>query len=165
MEINIKKIVACGLFVAISMIGANIKIFFSIAFDSFAAMLAGLLLGPIYGGIVALIGHMLTAITSNFPYGLPVHLITAVFMFLAVFFFTNVYKIIFNKFKNRYIALLVADLIGIIINVPLSLLVLSPLLTISGSISIFVPLLLASIANFILSNIIFINLEGKINVN
>ncbi len=86
MEQNkVRRLVLMGMFVALSFVGSNIKIFSSIAFDSFPAYLAGLLMGGLPGGIVGFIGHLMTSGLSGFPFGLPIHLAIAVMMFAAVF--------------------------------------------------------------------------------
>ncbi|MBF7096883.1 ECF transporter S component [Alkalibacter mobilis] len=77
---NTRKLVLIGLFIAISFVGAQIKIVYSIAFDSMPAFAAALLLGPVPGAIVGFLGHMLTSLTSGFPFTIPVHLLIGVSM-------------------------------------------------------------------------------------
>jgi len=82
-----KKLVWIAMFVALSFVGAQLKIFQSIAFDSMPAFAAALLLGPISGALVGFIGHLLTALSSGFPFSLPVHLTIAVTMAFICFVF------------------------------------------------------------------------------
>ncbi len=89
---NTKQLVAIGLLLALSAIGAQLKIFGSIAFDSAPAFLAAILIGPVAGGIVGLLGHMITAMTSGFPYGLPIHIVVAVMMYVSCWGFGVVFK-------------------------------------------------------------------------
>lgn len=121
-----KNLVLCALFIAICFVGANIKIVYSIAFDSMAGFLGALVLGPVYGAIIGALGHFLTALTSGFPLTLPVHLITMVTMAITMFAFGLTYKAL--RKKNLILAVLISALVGIIINSPVSLLVDYPLL-------------------------------------
>lgn len=160
-----KKTTICGLFIALSVVGANIKIFSSIAFDAFPGFLGGLILGPVYGGIIGMLGHMFTAITSGFPLSLPVHLIIAVFMFITVFCFSKAYTFIMKKTKNKLLALLIASAVGVMINAPIELIFLVPILGKAACLALLVPLLIGAIANFVLCGIVYYALEGKINVD
>lgn len=121
-----KKIVLTALFVALCFIGANIKAMGSIAFDSMPAFLAAIMLGPVYGAIVGALGHFLTALTSGFYLTLPVHLITMAAMALTMAAFAVVYKKFLNT--NRILAIVISIMIAVIINGPLALLALTPLL-------------------------------------
>lgn len=79
-KLSTKVLVYCALLIALSFIGAQIKIFGSIAFDSLPAFLGALLLGPIAGAVIGILGHFLTAITSGFPQTVPIHIIIAIGM-------------------------------------------------------------------------------------
>ena len=122
-----KRLALAAIFVALCVIGANIKIMGSIAFDSFPAYLATLILGPAWGAGIGAVGHILTALTSGFPLSLPVHLITCGTMALTMVVFHYVKKLICKKF-SLIPALVIAVIIGAIVNGPVSLLILSPLL-------------------------------------
>lgn len=121
-----RKLVLTALFVALCFIGANIKIMGSIAFDSMPAFLAAIMLGPVYGAIVGALGHFLTALTSGFPLTLPVHLITMAAMALTMAAFAIVYKTFLNR--NKVVAIVLSIIVAVIINGPLALLALTPLL-------------------------------------
>jgi len=127
MKINTRNLVLMALFIALSFVGAQLKIFSTIAFDSLPAFLATLLMGPVYGAIIAIIGHLLTALTSGFPMTLPVHLVIAlgmgVTMVAAWFTFTFTKKV-----SNDYLALLAFVVIAGVFNGPVLLLLCSPLL-------------------------------------
>ena len=84
MKNSTKKLVLAALFVALSFVGANIKVMSSIAFDSLPAFLGTLVLGGGWGAAIGAVGHLLTALTSGFPYTLPAHLVIAVMMALAM---------------------------------------------------------------------------------
>ncbi|MEH7347441.1 ECF transporter S component [Gottfriedia acidiceleris] len=153
---NTKRIVLLSLFIALSAVLSNIKIFYSIAFDSLPAFLAAMLISPIAGGIVGALGHLLTAITSGFPFTVPVHLFIAIQMLVIVW----VFGVLFKK-MNQYIAMVVA----IILNGPLATLLSGLLIaylnhsfTVKTVSSFFilmvVPLTLASATNIVLAFIL-----------
>ncbi|HEY5560763.1 MAG TPA: ECF transporter S component [Clostridiaceae bacterium] len=121
-----KTLVLLALFIAISFIGANLKIAESIAFDSMAAFLGALILGPKYGAIIGAAGHLLSAITSGFPYSVPVHLIIMVEMALTMYVFGSLYKL-FSK-KNITLATILSSIVAVILNGPISVLILIPIM-------------------------------------
>ena len=121
-----KKLVITALFIALSFIGANIKIMNTIALDSMPGFLGTLIFGPIYGALIGATGHFLTAVTSGFPYTLPVHLIIMLGMAVTMLVFGYIYRYFLTK---NYVAAVILSLIaGVIINGPLLLIVLKPLL-------------------------------------
>ena len=121
-----KKLVITALFIALSFVGANIKIMSTIAFDSMPGFLGALLFGPVYGAFIGAIGHFITALLQGFPLTLPVHLIIMIGMAVTMFVFGYVYKY-FSK-KNYGAAVILSLIVGVIINGPLLLIVLEPLL-------------------------------------
>jgi len=151
--LNAKRIVLLSLFIALSAILSNFKIFSSIAFDSMPAFLAAMIISPIAGGIVGALGHILTAYTSGFPLTVPMHLFITVQMFAIVW----TYGILFKK-ANQYIAIIIA----IILNGPVATFLSGVLITyldvtftISGFFKVMVlPLTIVSAANIILAFII-----------
>ncbi|WP_461204673.1 ECF transporter S component [Clostridium sp. DL1XJH146] len=147
---NLRKFILAALFIALSLVGAQIKIFNSIAFDSLPAFFGTLIIGPYYGALIGFLGHMFTAWTSGFPYTLPVHIITAFSMALTMVVFYFAHK----KFGN-----VVACIIGVLFNGPIALLLSAPLLIpmmkVQGVI-VLVPILsLVSFINIFLTLIIF----------
>lgn len=93
-EMNVKKINILAIFIAISVIGAFIKIpsfIGSVALDSFPSLIAGVLLGGGAGGIVAGFGHLVSALIGGLPLGI-FHLFIAAEMCLLVFVFTKIYQ-------------------------------------------------------------------------
>jgi uncharacterized membrane protein len=90
-----RKISLLALFIALSVIGASIKIpsfVGSIALDAFPAMLAGVLIGKKNGAIVATFGHLISAYFAGFPLTVPVHIIIAVEMAVIVWVFSILYQ-------------------------------------------------------------------------
>ncbi|NTW71500.1 MAG: ECF transporter S component [Eubacteriaceae bacterium] len=82
-----RKLIYYSIFIALSFVGAQIKIFGSIAFDSMPAFAAALFLGPVAGAVVGFLGHMLTALTSGFPFTVPIHLVIGATMALICYIF------------------------------------------------------------------------------
>ncbi|WP_180242402.1 ECF transporter S component [Bacillus sp. AFS029533] len=153
---NTKRIVLLSLFIALSAVLSNIKIVYSIAFDSLPAFLAAMMISPIAGGIVGALGHLLTAITSGFPFTVPVHLFIAIQMLVIVWIF----GVLFKK-MNQYIAMVVAIILNGAVATLLSGLLIAYLnhsftaKTISSFfILMVVPLTLASAANIVLAFIL-----------
>lgn len=123
-----KKMVIAAFMIAFCVLGANIKIMGTIAFDAMPAYLSALALGPVSGAIIGAVGHLLTAATSGFPLTLPVHLITCAAMALTMVVFHYVKKLACKKLP-LIPSLVIAVIVGAIMNGPVSLLILSPLLT------------------------------------
>jgi uncharacterized membrane protein len=159
-----KNLILCALFIAISFVGANIKIMGSIAFDSMAGFLGALVLGPLYGAAIGALGHFLTALTSGFPLTLPVHIITMLDMALTMFAFGVTYNALKNK--NSGIAVVISALVGIIINSPIALLMDYPLLIKimpKAEIIGYLPVLtLAAALNVVIALVIYKFLPGRL---
>lgn len=105
---NIKKISLLALMIALSAVGASIKlpaVVDSVALDALPALLAAVLLGAGEGAITGAFGHLLSALIGGFPYG-PLHLLIAAEMALLVWIFGLIYK------QNRKILAGVVFIIG-----------------------------------------------------
>ncbi|MCF6137477.1 ECF transporter S component [Pseudalkalibacillus berkeleyi] len=91
---NSKRLSYLALFIALSVIGASIKIpavVGSIALDSFPALVAGALIGNIPGAVVAACGHLLSALFVGMPLG-PMHIVVALEMAILVYLFSVLYR-------------------------------------------------------------------------
>jgi riboflavin transporter FmnP len=91
---NVKRISSLAIFIALSAIGAFIKIpaiITTVALDSFPALIAAAILGPTAGAIVAGLGHIISALISGMPLG-PLHFIIMLEMTLLVWAFGILYK-------------------------------------------------------------------------
>lgn len=89
-----RKLSWLALFIALSAVGASIKvpaIVGSVAFDAFPALLAGAILGGGAGVTVGLLGHLLSALLSGFPLG-PLHILIGLEMAALVYMFTVLFK-------------------------------------------------------------------------
>jgi len=162
---NTKHLVLTALFIALSFVGANIRIFGSIAFDSLPAFLAALLLGPIYGAVIGFIGHLLTAIMSGFPLGVPLHFAIAISMAITMIVFGYSYRVLKNKVRETG-NLAITGIIGVLLNGPVSLGISMGTLALMAGVEIalgltmlFPFLLLASIINVVISIILFKSLK------
>ncbi|GKT02964.1 ECF transporter S component [Furfurilactobacillus sp. WILCCON 0119] len=153
----LKRTMLAALLLALCVVGANVKIMGSIAFDSAPAFLGAILLGPWFGAFLGFFGHMTSALLSGLPLTLPVHLIVACGMAVCMF----VFGWIRQRFgKSRVGIVLLSDLVGYLINVPLEIPVLYPLL--KGAIfALFIPLTLATIANLIVCEVIYAALPKR----
>jgi uncharacterized membrane protein len=85
-----RRLIYAAILIALSFVGAQIKVMGSIALDSLPAFFAALLLGPASGAIVGAAGHLLTAITSSFPMTVPIHIL----LMLTMAFICGLYDIL-----------------------------------------------------------------------
>lgn len=153
---SVRRLTYLAMFIALSIVGANIKIPSIIgtpAFDSFPGFLAALIMGPVNGAIVAAIGHLLTALTVGFPLTIPVHLLIACGMAGIVALFAVISR------RSLWVGLGT----GIVLNglVFPGLFVLIPGYGKAFFLSMVLPLLVASILNIILAELVFKKL-GKV---
>jgi hypothetical protein len=126
--LRLRSSVLAGLLIALSFIGANVKVLGSIAFDSMPGFLGTLILGTVYGASVGAIGHFLTALLSGFPLSLPVHLLIMLIMAASMAIFGIIYRWFAKGDQFSVKGALLSGIAAVLINGPLSLLVLSPLL-------------------------------------
>lgn len=85
-----RRVARLAILVALSAVGALIKIpspTGTVALDAAPAFLAAAAFSPAEGAIVGAVGHLVSALTTGFPLGLPVHLLIAVEMALFVWIF------------------------------------------------------------------------------
>lgn len=110
MRLKTSKLTLMGMLVALSYVGAYIKIpspFQSIALDSMPAFLGGLMLGGREGAVIGFLGHMITAGNAGFYLTFPVHLLVAVMMALTIYVYHWTYK------KTNWF---VAGIVGTLLN-------------------------------------------------
>ena len=82
-----RRIARTGILIALCVVGALIKIpspTGSVALDAAPAFLAAFAFTLPEAALVAVLGHLVSAATAGFPLSLPVHLIIAVTMAVAV---------------------------------------------------------------------------------
>lgn len=141
---NGRKITYIALFIALSFLGAQIKLVYSIALDAMPAFLAAALLGPVPGAVVGVLGHLLTAFTSGFPFTLPIHLIVAASMGLVCWvfgkgygklpwFFNVLLAVFLNGVGATFVSVLAMQWVGLIpLWQPMFLALVGPLLLASS---------------------------------
>ncbi|RKD30592.1 ECF transporter S component [Thermohalobacter berrensis] len=158
---KVTKLTYCALLIALSAIGSMIKIQGSIAFDSMPGFFAALFLGPVYGAVVAGIGHFLTATLSGFWLTIPMHIIVALEMALFGYIFGIVYKKI-NGIIASMIAIILNGPVAALIAVPTSLILGLPLRGWSLFYAVIIPLTVASAANVVLAFMLYKVLQKRI---
>lgn len=152
-NLEIRRLVVLALFISISAVLSNIKIFSTIALDSMPAFLAAMLLSPIAGAIVGAVGHLLSSLTSGFPLTVPMHLFIAFQMFCIVWLFGVLYK------RSKGV---IAICVAILLNGPIATFLcgiligyLNDTMTVIGFLKLMVlPLTLVSAVNIIIAYII-----------
>lgn len=161
-----RQLVMAALFIALSFVGANLKIFGTIAFDSLPAFLAALVLGPMLGATIGFLGHMATALTSGFPLSPPLHLVIALAMGLTMFVFGWSYRFLKARQVPETFNHLLTGLVGVFLNAPvtlgLSILTLSAMAGWQaglGLLSLLPVLSLAALVNVALALVLFIALQ------
>lgn len=156
-NIKIKKLTVAAILLALCIVGANVKIMGSVALDSFPAFFGSLVLGPIAGAFLGLFGHLVSALLSGFPLTLPVHLVIGFCMMITM----AVYALIRRGDRSlKWGYIILSDIVAYVLNVPLELLLLYPILK-QAVYVYFVPLTLAAIVNIILAEIVFILLRKR----
>ncbi len=151
------KLVYCAMLIALSYVGAQIKIFpslGSIAFDSMPGFFGTLLLGPSTGALVAGVGHIFTSMTSSFPLTVPMHLIVAVEMAVFAFAFGWIYKKS-NGVTASIIAMVLNGPVSVLIAVPTSIWLGLPFNGWALFYAIILPLTIASVANVLLAYVVY----------
>lgn len=157
MNKSLKKFTLAALFLAMSMVGANIKLFGSIALDSFPGFVASVWLGPWYGMVIAGLGHFFSALLSGFPLTLPIHLLIAMMMGLCTGCFGWMEQ---KAQKNNWLHAL-AYVAAFFINVPVEMFVVYPFLK-EAVLALFVPLTVASITNLVLTGVVLVTLTKQV---
>jgi uncharacterized membrane protein len=163
MKITTKELVTTGLMIAMAAVLAQFPIYGSIAFDALPAFLTAVMIGPVLGGIVGFIAHLLVAMFTGFPFSLPLHLLIAVLMFVSCYIYGKV-----RQSHNRYLAMA----LGIIMNGPVSLALISIFAKIlgmpfSGMImfsTLILPLLVGSMVNIVVADVVYSIIKEKIKI-
>ncbi|PKL89476.1 MAG: alpha-ribazole transporter [Ignavibacteriae bacterium HGW-Ignavibacteriae-2] len=139
-----KRIARMSIFIAISAVGSMIKVpspTGTVALDASIAYFSAIAFGWREGSIVAILGHILTALTTGFPLSFPLHIFIAFQMAAWV----SLFAVIAKK-----IHLWAGIIVGVFLNGPVSSLLVVPVggfglmaalilpLTIGSAINIFV---------------------------
>lgn len=114
-------------------------------------------MGPFYGAVIGAFGHLLSAAISGFPLSLPVHMIIMVDMALTMFLFGITYKFFIKS--NRLLAIIISSAAGVLINGPVSVFMLVPI--IGKAVLAMLPLLvLAAALNILVAYLVYKFLPG-----
>ena len=136
-----KRIARMAIFIAMCAVGAMIKVpspAGTVALDAAFAFFSAIAFGWFEGAIVAALGHLLTALTTGFPLGFPMHIFIAVQMAAWVSIFAVV---------SKKIHIWVGAFIAVILNGPVSSFLVIPIGGIGLAAALIVPLTIGSIIN------------------
>lgn len=145
---KVRHLVLLAMFIALSMIGAQFKLFSTMALDACPGFLAALLINPLAGLVVGALGHLFTALSSGFPMGILVHGLITFCMGLTMYLFGVTYQR-FSKDKVKAIGL--SSGVALAINVGLTLLILTPILGVGMVLGLVLPLSLTAGLNLIIA--------------
>ena len=137
---QVKRLTVTAMFAALCAVGGLLIIPLGIgstALDSAPALISAAFLPPVYTGIVALLGHVASAMYAGFPLG-PFHGLIALEMFIIVAVFARLHKAKRNVLK--WVFFIIAN--GLLAPLPFYYLI-SPAFFIGALPSIFI----ATVAN------------------
>lgn len=143
---NVKTLTIMAMLIALSAVGSLIKVFNTVAFDSMPGYFAALFLGGWQGALVIALGHMLTALTSGFVLGIPIHIYVAAQM--------AVYSYLFRFFYDRF-NIYVGVIVTTILNGPVSALLMVPIFGWGFFVAWVGPLTVASFVNILLAALVY----------
>jgi uncharacterized membrane protein len=154
---SVKRISIIAIFIALSAVGAMIKIpspIGTIGIDSAPGYFCALAFGCIEGAVVISIGHLISAAVVGFPLSIPIHILIAVSMAL----WAIIYRWIANKGKY---GIILAVITAILLNGVVSALL---LLFVGGwgMVAGMIPfLLVAAGINVVISAIAYKSVKGS----
>lgn len=155
MNNQLKRLVFMAMFIALSVVGAYIKIpspTGTVALDSMPGYLAATILGGVPGGIIGFMGHFITAVYTGFPLSLPIHLIVGLQMALTMVVYAWI-----SKKMNLNVAVVIAALLnGIGSPAILSMI---PGYGMGFFMAMAIPLLVGSVVNVVLAAVVYKALE------
>ncbi|MGD9899340.1 MAG: ECF transporter S component [Calditrichaceae bacterium] len=140
-----KRIARISILIAISAVGSLIKIpspTGTVSLDACTGYFSAVTFGWIEGSLVGGLGHMLSAFTTGFPLGLPVHLYIAFQMAIWV----SVFSIIARK-----INLILAVIAAIFLNGVVSSYLIIPFGGMGMATALLIPLIVGSAVNIIIA--------------
>lgn len=149
-----RQLARMAVLIALSAVGALIKIpspTGTVALDSTPGFFAGAAFGSIPGVIVGAIGHLLSAATTGFPLGPPIHLLIAlVVMPVSVAAF---------GFLARKTFLILAAIVAIWLNAVAGVAVVIPFIGVGAAIAYLIPLLVGATINVVIAGVAYKLLE------
>lgn len=161
-KVSGKTIAVIAIFIALSAVGALIKIpspIGSIGLDSCPGYFCALAFGGGVGAIVIAIGHLLSAAVVGFPLSIPLHLVIAVLMAL----WALVFRLVARNVKK--IGLPLAIVVAALLNSVVTGLLLIPIGGWALYVANIIPLLVASAVNAIIAGIAYFSVRNTKLVN
>lgn len=150
---QVKRMALMAMFIALSVIGAMLKIpspTGTVALDSAPGFLGAVLLGWKEGLVIAALGHLVSAYSAGFPLTIPIHLLIALQMAIAV----SVYALLLHK-TNPVVAIAAAVFINGVL-MPLSIV---PMLGMQIFYAMVLPLTVAALINTVIAYILYRGLK------
>jgi len=145
-----RKIARVAIFIALSAVGALVKIpspTGTVALDACPGFFSAITFGAKEGGIVAFLGHLLTAAITGFPLGFPTHLYIGVQMAIWVIIF---------RYVSHKTNLIFGAIIAILLNGILSSLLMIPIGGIGLFVALVLPLTVGAAINVIIASIAYV---------
>ncbi|MGI6331734.1 MAG: ECF transporter S component [Zhaonellaceae bacterium] len=152
---QVKRMVLMALFMALSVIGAMIKIpspTGTVALDSAPGFLGAALLGWREGAIIAALGHLISSYSAGMPLTIPVHLLIALEMAIAAALYD-----VLNRKTNLFLAVLIVTLVNGV-GMPLTM---APFFGMAFFYSMVLPLCVASFINALVAAICYKILKDR----
>lgn len=151
-----KELTIIALLIGLSLILSYVKFFGSIALDSVPAFVALLLWKDYKAGLIGGIGHIFTALTSGFIFGLFTHILIAILMFVMLFLaakiirkHSTIFTFIFILFVNALV-------------MPFTIFIMTPF-SMEMYMSLVLMLSLAVIVNLSIAYVLYISLNKVIS--
>ena len=144
-----KKVVLVGVFIALSVVGAFLKIpspTGTVALDSAPGYFAAAAFGGVEAVLIISLGHLISSAIVGFPLTLPIHLLIAAQM--AVF--ALIFAFLMKK-ANGYAAVIITTLANGIL-APLTMV---PIFGWGFFYGMLIPLLVGSLVNILLAYLVF----------
>ncbi|MDQ7818050.1 MAG: ECF transporter S component [Melioribacteraceae bacterium] len=148
-----KRIARMAIFIAMCAVGSMIKVpspTGTVALDAAFAFFSAIAFGWKEGAIVAALGHMLTALTTGFPLGLPMHL----FIALQMSAWVSIFSITAKK-----IHLWFGVFLAVVLNGPVSSLLVIPIGGVGLFAALIVPLTIGGFINVFIATTAYLIIQ------
>lgn len=153
-----KRIAIMAIFIALSAVGAMIKIpspIGSIGLDSAPGYFSALAFGSLEGAIIIAVGHLLSAAVVGFPLSIPIHLGIALCMAAWAVVFRAIGK------QGNMVMVAAAVIVASLLNSVVTGLLLIPVGGQVLYVANIVPLLVASAVNTIIAAIAYLSVKNS----
>jgi|SRR5665648_336472 len=153
--INVKRLSIMAIFIALSAVGALIKIpspVGTIGMDSASGFFCALAFGGLTGAIVIAFGHLLAAAVIGFPMTIPIHLYIA--------FQMAVWAVAY-RWVNEKFGLIAAVVVAIVLNGVGSSFAMLPIIGMGGFLGLMPFLIIGAALNVIISAVAYKAIKGS----